>query len=258
MDSTIQAASGFISVTGYADGPGVRTPAAFIDMGTGSHLVSGILAALIQRSRTGRGQKVEVAMMDVALPPMTGLIANELEGKPYTRMGNRHRSACPSNVYETADGEIMIFCVSESHWEALARMMHRSELIGSPRYRDHAARFAIVDEVDRMVNEWTRAHRREDLVQMLLENHVPCAPVRSIAEVLGDPEIRRRGMLLDTAFPTRGAVSVMGCPIKFSEDGYDSRELNAPPMVGEHTAQILSRIGFAPEQVEQLRAEGVV
>jgi formyl-CoA transferase len=81
-------------------------------MGTGSHLVSGILAALIQRGRTGRGQKVEVAMLEAALPSMSGLIANELEGKPYTRMGNRHRAACPSNVYETADGEILIFCVT--------------------------------------------------------------------------------------------------------------------------------------------------
>src|SRR5437660_9698793 len=166
MDSTIQAASGFISVTGFADGPGTRTPTTFIDMGTGSHLVSGILAALVQRGRTGRGQKVEVAMMDAALPSMSGLIANELEGKPYTRMGNRHRAACPSNVYETADGEILIFCVSEAHWRTVARLMRRDDLLHSARYKDHVARFAIADEVDAVVTEWTRVHRRDELVRI--------------------------------------------------------------------------------------------
>ncbi len=83
MDSTVQAASGFISVTGLPEGRGIRTPATFIDMGTGIHLASAILAALIQRAQTGRGQKVEVSMLDISIPSMTGLIANELEGRYY-------------------------------------------------------------------------------------------------------------------------------------------------------------------------------
>ena len=258
MDSTIQAACGFISVTGFDDGPGTRTPTTFIDMGTGSHLVSGILAALIQRGRTGRGQKVEVAMMDMALPSMSGLIANELEGKPYTRMGNRHRAACPSNVYETADGQILIFCVSESHWHTIARLMHREELLASPRYKDHPARFAIADEVDGIVGEWTQAHGRDELVQLLLEHHVPCAPVRSVAEIVADSETKRRGMLLETEFPTRGGIAVMGSPIKLSEGDYDGARLNPPPALGQHTREILERAGIGPQEFEQLKKQGAV
>ncbi|HJU09422.1 MAG TPA: CoA transferase [Candidatus Binataceae bacterium] len=258
MDSTIQAACGFISVTGFDDGPGTRTPTTFIDMGTGSHLVSGILAALIQRGRTGRGQKVEVAMMDMALPSMSGLIANELEGKPYTRMGNRHRAACPSNVYETADGQILIFCVSESHWHTIARLMHREELLASPRYKDHPARFAIADEVDGIVGEWTQAHGRDELVQLLLEHHVPCAPVRSVAEIVADSETKRRGMLLESEFPTRGRIAVMGSPIKLSEGDYDGARLNPPPALGQHTREILERAGIGPQEFEQLKKQGAV
>ena len=258
MDSTIQAASGFISVTGFADAPGTRTPTTFIDMGTGSHLVSGILAALIQRGRTGRGQKVEVAMLDMSIPSMSGLIANELERKPYTRMGNRHRAACPSNVYETADGEILIFCVSESHWQTVARLMHREELLRSRRYKDHAARFAIADEVDGIVSEWTRAHGRDELVQILLEHHVPCAPVRTVAEVVADPETKRRSMLLDSEFPTRGPIQVMGSPIKLSEGGDAQAPLIPPPALGQHTADILARIGIDAQELEELRTDGVV
>ncbi len=258
LDSTIQASSGFISVTGFADGPGTRTPATFIDMGTGSHLVSGILAALIQRGRTGQGQKVEVAMLDTSIASMSGLIANELEGKPYARMGNRHRAACPSNIYETADGQILIFCVSESHWQTIVRLMHREELLQSARYKDHAARFAIADEVDGLVNEWTRAHGRDELVQILLEHHVPCAPVRTVAEVVADPEIKRRSMLLDTAFPTRGPIAVLGSPIKLSNDDYGRASLKPPPALGQHTAEILATVGIETQELEKLRADGVV
>jgi crotonobetainyl-CoA:carnitine CoA-transferase CaiB-like acyl-CoA transferase len=258
MDSTIQAASGFISVTGFADGEGTRTPTTFIDMGTGSHLVSGILAALIQRGRTGRGQKVEVAMLEAALPSMSGLIANELEAKPYTRMGNRHRAACPSNVYQSADGEILIFCVTESHWQTVVHLMHREELLKLARYKDHSARFAIADEVDGIVSEWTRAHRRDELVQILLEHHVPCAPVRSIGEVVADPEIRRRRMVLDSEFPTRGPISVMGSPIKLSGGDYSRAPLHPPPALGQHTAEIMATIGIGTKELDQLREHGVV
>jgi crotonobetainyl-CoA:carnitine CoA-transferase CaiB-like acyl-CoA transferase len=258
MDSTIQAASGFISVTGYEDGPGTRTPTTFIDMGTGSHLVSGILAALIQRGRTGRGQQVEVAMLDMSIPSMSGLIANELEGKPYTRMGNRHRAACPSNVYQTADGEILIFCVSEAHWRTVARLMRREDLQHSSRYKDHAARFAIADEVDALVTEWTRVHRRDELVQILIEHRVPCAPVRTVAELVADPETKRRRMLLDSQFPTRGPIQVMGSPIKLSEGGNAQAPLMPPPALGQHTAEVLAAIGIETHELEHLRAQGVV
>jgi len=258
MDSTIQAASGFISVTGFDDGPGVRTPTTFIDMGTGSHLVSGILAALIQRGRTGRGQKVEVAMLDMALPSMSGLIANELEGKPYARMGNRHRAACPSNVYETADGQILIFCVSESHWKSVVHLMDREELLTSVPYKDHAARFAIADEVDAIISEWSRAHGRDELVQILLEHHVPCAPVRTVAEVVADPETKRRNMLLESEFPTRGPIAVLGSPVKLSDGDYSRAALNPPPALGQHTAQVLATVGIEAQELEELTADGVV
>jgi crotonobetainyl-CoA:carnitine CoA-transferase CaiB-like acyl-CoA transferase len=258
LDSTIQAASGFISVTGFADSPGIRTPATFIDMGTGSHLVSGILAALLQRGRSGRGQKVEVSMLDTSLASMSGLISNELERKPYSRMGNRHRAACPSNVYETADGQILIFCVSESHWHTIVRLMRRAELLESARYKDHPARFAIADEVDGIVSEWTRAHRRDDLVKVLLQHHVPCAPVRTVAEVVADPETKRCGMLLDSEFPTRGAIKVLGSPIKLSDGDYERAPLNPPPALGQHTAEVLATVGIKAAELEELSSKGVV
>jgi len=256
MDSTVQAASGFISVTGFADGPGTRTPSTFIDMGTGSHLTSAILAAIIQRGRAGRGQKVEVSMSDMCVPSMAGLIANELEGKPYRRMGNRHRNACPSNIYRAADGDILIFCLSEAHWHAVAKLMRRQDLLHQKRYKDHAARFAIADEVDGFVSEWTRAHRRDELVDILLEHGVPCAPVRSVAEVVADPEVATRRMLIESDSAARGAIRVLGSPIKMSESA-ESVPSN-PPALGEDTAEVLAKVGIDADALARLREEVIV
>ena len=257
MDSTLQAACGQISVTGQPDGPGTRSPATFIDMGAGSHLVSAILAALIQRGRTGRGQFVEVSMYDVCVAAMTGLIANELEGKPYRRIGNRHRTACPSNVYPASDGEILIFCLTETHWRALAHLMGRADLIGLPRFADHAARVAIVGEVDALVAQWTRTRRRDALVALLLEHGLPCAPVREVAEVVADPEVARRRMLIDSAYPTRGAIKTIGSPLKLGAPS-GRGAIQPPPVLGAHTNEVLASMGIATAAIEELRAAGVL
>lgn len=258
MDSTVQASSGLMSVTGYPDRSGVKTPATFIDMGTGSHLVSGILAALLQRERTGRGQRVEVAMLDLCIPALTGLIADQLQARRPGRLGNRHRNACPSDVYPAADGEVLIFCLTESHWRALASLMGCAELIGEPRFKDHAARLAHVDEVDRMVTGWTCNQRRDELIAALIGRGVPCAPVRTIEELVADPEVARRRMLIDSDFPSRGAIKVTGSPIKLSEVPEPERPRMRPPLLGEHTAEVLASVGIGAAELERLRSDGVV
>ncbi|HTQ24361.1 MAG TPA: CoA transferase [Candidatus Binataceae bacterium] len=258
MDSTVQASSGLMSVTGYPDRSGVRTQATFIDMGTGSHLVSGILAALLQRERSGRGQKVEVAMLDVCVPALTGLIAEQLQARKSERLGNRHRNACPSDVYPAADGEILIFCLTEPHWRALARLMGRDEMIAEERFRNHAMRLANVEEVDSAVARWTRERRRDELIAALIAAGVPSAPVRTIEELTADPEVARRGMLLDSEFPARGAIKVTGLPIKLSGSPRPERTRMRPPVLGEHTAEVLAGVGIDAAELERLRAEGVV
>src|SRR5208282_291103 len=149
MDNTIQASSGFISITGFTE-RGVKTSATFIDMGTGSHLTSGILAALIHRGKTGKGQKVEVAMLDVAIPALTSVLAPVLQGRKFKRLGNRHWGVCPTNIYPAGDGEVLIFCLTEAHWRSFATMIGREDVLADERYKDHGTRLRIADEVDAM------------------------------------------------------------------------------------------------------------
>jgi formyl-CoA transferase len=257
MDNTIQASSGFISVTGFPDRP-VKTPATLIDMGTGSHLVSGILAALIHRGRTGRGQHVEVAMLEVAIAGMTSALAPALQGIKFERMGNRHWGACPTNLYPARDGEVLIFCLTDAHWRTLAKLMGREDLIADPRCRNHGARLKIADELDAIVSDWTSAQARDAMVEQLIEAGIPCAPVRTIEEVIADPEIAQRRMLIDSEFPTRGPIRVAGTPIKMSDFPEDGRPIRRPPELGEHNAEVLASIGIGAGELESLKRAGVI
>jgi CoA:oxalate CoA-transferase len=257
MDNTIQASSGFISITGFPD-QGVKTSATFIDMGTGSHLVSGILAALIQRGKTGRGQHVEVAMLDVAIPALTSAVAPVLQGAKFRRLGNRHWGACPTNIYPARDGEILIFCLTEAHWRTLARLMSREDLIADPRCAHHCTRLKIADELDAIVSDWTRPQVRDAMIERLIEAGIPCAPVRGLEEVVADPEVAQRGTLLESSFPTRGAIRVVGSPIKMSDAPAAAVHSRRPPALGEHNAEVLASIGIGAEELERLKREGVI
>jgi CoA:oxalate CoA-transferase len=257
MDNTVQASSGFISITGFPD-RGVKTSATFIDMGTGSHLTSGILAALLHREHTGRGQKVEVAMLDVCIPALTSVLAPALQGRKFKRLGNRHWGACPTNVYPASDGEVLIFCLTEPHWHTLARLLGHEDLIANEQYKDHGSRLRVADEVDAMVAAWTRPQRRDDIISLLIEKGIPCAPVREVEEVIADPEVAERGMLIESEYPTRGTVRVTGTPVKLSEVPDEQIPKRRPPELGEHTEEVLASIGISREEVAQLRAQRII
>ncbi|HUY28770.1 MAG TPA: CoA transferase [Candidatus Binataceae bacterium] len=258
MDNTIQASSGFISVTGFPDAK-VKTSATFIDMGTGSHLVSGILAALIQRGKTGRGQKVEVAMLDVAIAALTSATAPALQGMKFKRLGNRHWGACPTNIYPARDGEILIFCLTEAHWRTIAKLTGHEDLLADPRYANHGTRLRIADEVDGLVAAWTAGQDRDAIIRILIETGVPCAPVRDIEEMIADPETAMRGMLVESHYPSRGPVRVSGSPVKLSAAPQpEGAGLRRPPELGEHTAEVLESIGIAAPEIARLKADGVI
>jgi CoA:oxalate CoA-transferase len=257
MDFTIQASSGIISMTGYEDRPGVRVTAALIDTSTGMHLAAGILAALLERGRTGRGRKVEVAMLDVCIPAINGAIASVLEGGKVRRIGNRHPSAAPCNTYPTADGTIWIYCLTDDHWRRLAPLIGRADLTMDARYKDERSRTRIVDEVDAIVGEWTSGRKRDEVVELLIANGIPCAPVREIDEVAHDPELLGRGLIRDSEYGGHGGVKVLGSAIKLS--GIRGDEITPKvPELGENTAEVLGRLGIGKAEIEELIKDGVI
>jgi CoA:oxalate CoA-transferase len=257
MDFTIQAASGIISMTGYDDRPGVRVAAALIDTSTGMHLAAGILAALLEREHTGRGRKVEVAMLDVCMPAINGALGVVQDGFKVRRLGNRHPTTCPCNTYPCADGEIWIYCLTEVNWHQLARLMSREELITHPDYKDHRSRFKLVDQLDAIVGKWSSTQKRDDLVTLLLANKIPCAPVREIDEVAADPELTERHMVRNGTIADYEDIKVLGSAIKMSGLRGDQIPPHVPDL-GEHTTDVLQRLGISKDELEKLRRDGVV
>ncbi len=256
MDFTIQAASGIISMTGYADRPGVRVTAALIDTSTGMHLAAGILAALLERERTGRGRKVEVAMLDVCIPAINGAIGAVQDGLKIRRLGNRHSAACPCNTYPCSDGEIWIYCLTETHWQSLARLMSREELIGHPDYKDHQSRFKMVDQIDAMVGQWSSTQKRDELIMLLLDHDIPCAPVREVNEVAADPELSERHLVRNGTIAGHDDIKVLGSAIKMT--GLRGDEIQAHvPVLGEHTAEVLQGLGLSEDEIDGLCRDGI-
>lgn len=256
LDFTVQASSGITSQTGYADRPGVRATAALVDTGTGMHLVAGVLAALLMRERTGVGQRVEVAMLDVCIPAVSPIVVAAAEGFSYQRMGNRHPSACPCNTFAAADGEMMVYCLTDHHWDTLARVMERGDLADDPRCRTLAGRLKIIDEIEAAVTNWTSHKSRDELTAALIEAGIPGAPVRIPDEIAADEELERRDVLKRVEFPNRGPVRVLGSALKLSAMGEVASA--RPPLLGEHTAEVLGTIGIGGAEIEDLRRDRVI
>lgn len=262
MDITVQAMSGVIASTGFPDGPPVKAGPAFMDFMGGIHLFSGIMAALVQRSVTGRGQLVEVSMHDTVFPTLAsaigGIYNRVLEDIP-ERTGNRHSglAVSPYGVYPTSDGYVAMFCVSEAHWKSLLSVMEREDLLDDPRFASTHLRAGHLEEVDAQVSAWTVLHDKWWLVRALEARGVPCAPVQTVREVVDDPHLKERGMIRQVQHPRIGEVPVVGNPLRLSDSPLT--EVRVAPALGEHTDEVLRELpGYSTERVSQLRAAGVV
>lgn len=260
MDLTIQAMSGAMHVTGYPDKPPVKAGPALSDFLSGTHLYGAIVTALYERERTGQGRVVEVAMQDTMFPALASNLTLYYEGGDTpVRTGNRHGALAmaPYNTYEASDGYVAVICVTEAHWKGLVQAMGRTELLNDPRFEDHAARCIIMDEVDGLVNDWTRRRTRQETMESAREYHFPCAPVRTLEEVVHDRHMHERGMLRYVDHPQLGRVVLPHSPLRF--EGGDPLPLKPNPELGEHTLEILrSRLGLSPEQIQALQSAGAI
>src|SRR5436190_3097143 len=190
MDLTVQAYAGVMSVNGFADTPPVRGGVPFTDFLGGAHLYAGVVTALYQRTRTGRGQLVEVALQDVTYPTLASNLGFlwSSKGDVPPRVGNRHGglAIAPYNVYRTKDGFIALLCMTEAHWQNLVGAMKREHLAKDVRFATNAARAANMDATDAEVQSWTETLTTAEVFETTKHARVPSAPVRNLREVMHD------------------------------------------------------------------------
>jgi crotonobetainyl-CoA:carnitine CoA-transferase CaiB-like acyl-CoA transferase len=261
MDLTIQAMSGIMNATGFPDRPPVKAGPAVCDFLGGVHLFSGVLAALLHRERTGEGQFVEVAMLDAAVLALASALGAFMDGDPAIppRTGNRHPALAmaPYNVYETRDGHVAIFTASERHWHSIARTLGRDDLLANPDYATTPGRAAKGEEIDAMVTAWTRPRTKDEVLAILTEAHVPCAPVRTTREVVNDPHLNARGLWVDIEHPRRGKTRVPNSPIRL-HGAAPGTVARPAPLLGQDTDRVLGELlEMTPDALAALRAAGV-
>lgn len=261
MDLTVQAMSGVMGITGFADREPVKAGPALCDFFAGVHLYGGIVTALYDRERTGRGRTVEVAMLDAvyaSLSSQLGMCFGQ-GWQEAGRTGNRHGGLAesPYNVYPTSDGHIAIICVGEQHWRNLLDAMGRADLHDDPRFASLTTRVAHMDVVDELVSAFTRQFTKQDLFALLLKHRVPCAPVRTLMEVVNDPHLHQRGMLQWIDHPELGRIVVQSSPIRF--DGAAPLPHEPSRALGADNENVLGGwLGLSRDELGRLTRDGVI
>jgi len=258
-----QATSGAMSITGQADGPPVVCGANIGDAGTGMHLTIGILGALMQRERTGRGQLVEVAMQEAVLNitrvKFTATLSN---GRPLPRTGNRSLSGAYADLARCAGAgpnDFVYLMLPPDNAEMFGNLLDiigRPELAADPRFGTPAARARHPEELTTAIESWTMKRDKREVMDVFAGRGIPCGAVLDTSEVLSDPHLRERGMVFDQEHPARGRFAMIGSPLRLSDSPSQPRPA---PLFGEHTQEVLTTMaGYTPADVEHLRTQGIV
>ncbi len=258
FDAIAQAMGGLMSITGQKDGPPTRVGTALGDINAGNFAAIGILAALYQRERTGRGQRVDISMQDcIAAILENAVVRYTIDGVVPTRLGSGHASVAPYDVFAAADGYVFIACANEATWRRLCEAMGRPDLAADERFAINDKRDRNREELSALINAWTSALAIEQLLAVLGEHGVPAAPVFTVGQVVDDPHIRARNMMVTVDHPVAGRVTVPGNPVKLSAS--DDYAPLPSPVLGQHTDEVLAGLlGYPTEKIAALKAAKIV
>src|SRR3954464_4074697 len=267
-----QAMGGAMSTTGFEDGPPTATGAQIGDSGTGIHTVAAILAALFQRTSTGRGQRVQVAMQDAVLNlcrvklrdqqrlahgPL-GEYPNDHFGDEVPRSGNASGGGQPGWAVKCAPGgpnDYIYVIVQPPGWAPLARLIGKDELAEDPAWATPEVRLSKLDKMFALVEEWTEKHSKWEVMEKLNAHNIPCGPILSTKELIEDETLAELGSVVEVPHPERGTFKTVGCPLKLSDSPV---EIERSPLLGEHNDEVLAELGYGAADLEKFRAAGVI
>jgi len=257
-DAVAQAEGGLMSVTGAADGPAVRLGVAISDLACGMFAFQGLLLALLARANTGRGQLVDVGLLDAT----TALLTYQAQryfatGSPPGRHGNRHLAIAPYDTFDVSDGVLVLAVGHDAQWPRFCRAVGLEALAADPRFLANAQRAADYGVLRPIIAAALAPRRRDDLIRALRAADVPCGAVRSLEDALSDPQTLAREMVATLAHPTIGPLQTLGLPVKLSDTPGALR--TPPPRLGEHTRHVLrSDLGEDEAAIDRLVASGVL
>jgi formyl-CoA transferase len=277
-ENVAQCAGGAASTTGFDDGPPLVTGAQIGDSGTGLHLALGILAALLQRHSTGRGQKVLAPMQDAVLNlcrvklrdqqrlERTGTLHEFPQypdgqfGDSVPRAGNASGGGQPGSIlkckgWETDPNAYIYFITQAAVWPAVCKVIGEEGWITDEAFATPAARLLHLKPIFKRIEKWTMTKDKIEAMEILNRYDIPCGPILSMKEIAADESLRASGTIVEVDHPVRGRYLSVGNPIKMSDS---PTEVTRSPLLGEHTDEVLQQLGYSPEDVAALRAERVI
>jgi formyl-CoA transferase len=277
-ENVAQCAGGAASTTGFDDGPPLVTGAQIGDSGTGLHLALGIVTALYQRNRSGRGQKVTAAMQDGVLNLCRVKLRDQqrldrthvmeeypqypngtfLEAVP--RAGNASGGGQPGWIlkckgWETDPNAYIYFITQAPVWEAICKVIGREEWLTDPRYATPKGRLPHLMEIFGEIEKWTMTKTKFEAMDLLNKYDIPCGPILSMKELAEEPSLRKTGTIVEVEHPERGKYLSVGNPIKLSDS---PTEVVRSPLLGEHTDEVMAELGYSKDQVAALRASHAI
>jgi formyl-CoA transferase len=242
-DFIIQARGGLMSITGPANGPPSKVGVAVVDLTTGMMAANAVLAALYARERTGRGQHIDISLLETQVSWLANVgTAVLLTGNEPARHGNAHPTIVPYQTFDVADGVIAIGVGNDGQWQRLCAAIHADDLANDARFTGNADRVVHRGALVQLLGMRLKQLSRADCVARLQAAQVPVSEVRSVPEVLRDPQIAARDMIETIEHPSIGEIRLLGIPYKFSDTKASLRR--HPPLLGEHTQEILAE--YAP------------
>jgi crotonobetainyl-CoA:carnitine CoA-transferase CaiB-like acyl-CoA transferase len=256
-DLIVQAFGGLMSITGTPDGEPTKVGVAIIDILAGLMLGQAIVAALFTREKLGIGQKIDTSLLEAAVASLVNTGSNYLVGgKIPGRWGNAHPSIVPYQSFKTADGYLVLGVASEAIWKRFCHAIGRAELIDDPRFLKNSNRVDNRADLITIISEIFLRRDSEAWMKILREAEVPCAPVQTIDQVFNHPQVIEREMVVEVQHAAR-KIRMAGIPLKFSRTPATIRL--PPPLLGEHTAQILRDwIGLGSEELDELQRKKVI
>ena len=256
-DAVIQAEGGLMSVTGDADGRAYRVGVAVTDMVAGLLAAQGIVLALFARERTGRGQQVDISMLDGVISLLSYHASIYLTtGAESRRVGNRHATIAPYDTFPAADGELFLAVGNDDQFRRFCNAAGLQKLLEEQRFSTNPLRVAHEAALKEIIEPVMRKRKRDEWIAALADAGVPCGAVRSVPEALSDPQVSARRMIEAVEHAVLGSMKVLGTPIKLSETSAAVR--TAPPTLGQHTDKVLAELGLSGADISALKTRAIV
>jgi crotonobetainyl-CoA:carnitine CoA-transferase CaiB-like acyl-CoA transferase len=249
--------SGLMTITGEPDRPPMRVGTSIVDLTAGNYALSGILLALLERKKSGEGRFIDISLFDSAISLVNYWIAySSITGNTPVRMGNEWPALAPYQVFKAKNGEyVFIGASNDEFWERLCEVLRLGDIVNDEKFSSNERRVLNMKKLATIIDATTETWDRAELIEELVQKGIPCAPVNNVREILNDPSLLKRGILVETSYEPSGNFRAAGSPLRTFGP---SQAETSPPKLGQHTDEILRQLEYEDDEIEEFHRNGTV